>query len=59
MMEYSAFLLLVFKIVFLTLAIVYGFACFGRLYRKQPVYQPQIFFMGLGMAGFIALQWLI
>lgn len=47
---------LILKCVFLVLAIVYGFSCFGRLFRKQSVSTNAMFLMAIGIVGFIAFQ---
>ena len=51
--------MVILKIMCLCLAIMYGFTCFGRLFTKQNVSSFQIMFMAMGIAGFIALQWLV
>lgn len=43
------------KFIFLVLAIVYGFTCFGRLFRGQEVHMGQILLMAVGIAGFVLL----
>ncbi len=46
----------ILKCVFLVFAIVYGFSCFGRLFRKQGVSTNAMFLMAIGIVGFIAFQ---
>lgn len=49
----------ILKIIFLILAIMYTFTCFGRVIRRQAVHSMQTFLMALGVAGFVVLEFLI
>lgn len=43
------------KFLCLTIGIVYGFGNIGRLTRKLAISAPQMWLMGLGIAGYVAL----
>lgn len=44
------------KLFCLLLAIVYGFANVGKLIRGQSIHTLQILLMGIGIVGFVAIQ---
>lgn len=39
--------------LFCFLTVVYGFTCFGRLFRNQRVSNAQTMLMGIGITGLI------
>lgn len=46
----------VFKIIFLVLAILYGFGNLVRIKYRQAISSAQMFLMTIGIVGFIVLQ---
>ena len=48
----------ILKFICLALAITYGFSNVGKLFRGRYVGAFQIWFMAIGIAGFVTLQWL-
>lgn len=46
----------ILKYICLLVAILYTFNNIGRLIRKEPVYAPQIILMGIGIVGYIMLE---
>lgn len=54
--------LLILKIFFLMLAVMYGFSNLFKVIVKEPcnsINNMQMFLMSIGIVGFIVLQWLI
>lgn len=54
--------LLILKIFFLMLAVMYGFSNLFKAIMKGPfnsINNMQMFLMSVGIVGFIVLQWLI
>ena len=47
----------VFKIIFLVLAILYGFGNFVRIKYRQAISALQMILMTIGIVGFLVLQW--
>lgn len=48
--------MVVLKYVCLFLAIVYGFGNVVRTFRGQTIHSPQVLLMGLGIVGYILLE---
>lgn len=42
--------------VFWVLTIMYGFTCFGRLFRGERIYSTQVFLMAIGITGLILMR---
>lgn len=52
--------ILILKFICLLLACVYGFSNVGKVVaRSGEINDIQMFLMGLGIAGFIFLQWVL
>jgi hypothetical protein len=49
-------MLIILKILFLFLAVFYGFSNIGRIHYKQSVESMNIALMAIGIVGFIVLQ---
>jgi len=47
----------IIKCIFLFLTIVYGFSNTVKVFRKLEINDFQILLMGIGIVGFIYLQW--
>lgn len=46
----------IIKCIFLFLAITYGFSNTVKAFRKMAISEAQMFLMGIGIVGFIYLQ---
>lgn len=51
--------ILIAKFICLLLGIVYGFSNIAKVYCKQNISSAQMFMMGLGITGFVFLQWVV
>lgn len=51
--------ILIVKFICLLLGVVYGFSNTAKAYCKQNISNAQMFMMGLGITGFVFLQWVI
>lgn len=52
-------IILIAKFICLLLGVVYGFSNIAKVYYKQHISSAQMFMMGLGITGFVFLQWVI
>ena len=52
-------MILAIKFICLVFAIVYGYSNTAKVFRGQSVTDMQMFLMGIGIAGFVFLQWVV